>query len=61
MTPELELKIVTKHEEGASIRTIASETGLSKSTVDRIIQKHKDNEEPEKEPRLSADIPDTAA
>lgn len=61
LTPELELKIVTKHEEGASIRTIASETGLSKSTVDRIIQKHKDNEEPEKEPRLSADTPDTAA
>ncbi len=61
LTPELELKIVTKHEEGASIRTIASETGLSKSTVDRIIQKHKDRKELEKEPRLSADTPDTAA
>lgn len=61
LTPELKLKIVTKHEEGTSIRTIASETGLSKSTVDRIIQKHKDNEELEKEPRLSADTPNTAA
>lgn len=61
LTPELELKIVTRHEEGASIRTIASETGLSKSTVDRIIQKQKDNQELKKEPRLSADTSDTAA
>ena len=39
---ETEMKVLQLNKEGLSLRKIADETGISKSTVGNILKKHKD-------------------
>ncbi|MCS2653867.1 helix-turn-helix domain-containing protein [Bacteroides faecis] len=45
LTPEVEQEILTLRGKGYSVRKIADHMKLSKSTIDRVVQKHKDSGE----------------
>ena len=61
LTPEVEQEILTLRGKGYSVRKIADHMKLSKSAVDRVVQKHKDSEESSADAIKDAQFPDNAA
>lgn len=61
LTPEVEQEILTLRGKGYSVRKIADHMKLSKSAVDRVVQKHKDSGESSADTIKDAQLPDNAA
>ena len=61
LTPEVEQEILTLRGKGYSVRKIADHMKLSKSAIDRVVQKHKDSGESSVDTIKDAQLPDNAA